>query len=352
MDGKNRDAVRIERFRHGPGQARFLFAPYNFGMHEVTHAPIFSAGSSANQLPPEPLAAARLWLPRLSLSACVFCLFSRDTTGARLSEGQRYSYFPSVPACGLVWVLDGEMHMLEPGAKAQAGSSRVGLPEVTFAGPFNQPRVAFTPGDARFLVLMLMPDAFHAMTGMEPAAFVNRNVPAREVLGEDWQIMSRAVLDAPDDAQRVAIIERFLDPLWARTRPDDSLHGKMLKDWSQGLAARAATSGLGRSLRQAERRIKQWTGQPMRDLRGAARLEMAFFESLTSMDSRGDINWAEVAIACGYADQAHFCRHTRQLCGFAPEAFHRHLLRDEAFWFYRLWSGTQLTPRSAVGLAG
>lgn len=326
----------------GRAKHEFSWRPIIFGMHEVTHAPIFSAGSSANQLLHEPLASSRLWLPKLSLSACVLSVFSRNTMGTELSETQRYSHFPSVPACCLIWVLDGEMAMLERGAKAQTGSPRVHLPDqFIFAGPFNQPRVAWNPGDARILVLMLLPDAFHAMTAIESAAYVNRNVPAHEVLGEDWLVMSRAVREAPDDAQRVAIIERFLDPLWARTRPDDSFHGKLLKDWSQGLAVRAATSGLGRSLRQAERRIKQWTGQPMRDLRGAGRLEMAWFEALTAMES-GDVNWAEIAIACGYADQAHFCRHTRQLTGFSPEDLQQRILKDEALWFYRLWSGTRL----------
>lgn len=309
---------------------------------------MFSTGSQASLLLPKPLASSRLWLPKLSLSSCVFSVFSRDTVGVQLSDDQRYSYFPSVPACCLIWVLDGEMQVLEPGAKALAGSSRVGVPDrFTFAGPFNQPRITWSPGQARVLVLMLLPDAFHAMTGVEPAAFVNRNVPASEVLGEDWLTLGRAVADASDDVQRVAIIERFLDPLWARTRPDDSFHGKLIKDWSQGLATRAATSGLGRSLRQVERRIKQWTGQPMRDLRGVARLELVMFDVLAAMES-GPVNWADVALGGGYADQAHLCRQTRQLTGFSPEELQRRMLKDESLWFYRLWSGIRLLVQSGA----
>lgn len=329
----------------------FLRLPIIFGMHEVTHTPMFSAGSQANLLVPKPLASSRLWLPKVSLSACVFSVFSRDTTGTELSDDQRYSHFPSVPACCLMWVLEGELQMLEPGVKAQAGSPRIGLPDrFTFAGPFNQPRVAWNPGQARVLVLMLLPDAFHALTGIEPAAYVNRNVPARDVLSEDWMAMSRAVYEAPDDVARVAIIERFLDPLWARKRPDDSFHGKLIKDWSQGLATRAATSGLGRSLRQAERRVKQWTGQPMRELRGVARLELVMFDVLAAMES-GDVNWADVAVGGGYADQAHLCRQTRQLTGFSPEELQRRMLKDEALWFYRLWSGIRLAVQSGATAA-
>lgn len=309
---------------------------------------MFSAGSPVSLRLPTPLAASRLWLPKLSLSSCVFSVFSRDTTGAVLSDDQRYSHFPSVPACCLIWVLDGELQMLEPGAKPRSSSHRTGLPDrFTLTGPFNQPRVAWSPGQARVLVLMLLPDAFHAMTGVEPAAYVNRHVPASEVLGDEWVALGHAVADAADDAQRVAIIERFLDPLWARRRPHDSFHGKLIKDWSQGLATRAATSGLGRSLRQAERRIKQWTGQPMRDLRGVGRLERVMFDVLAAMES-GEVNWADVAVGGGYADQAHLCRQTRQLTGFSPEELQRRILNDESLWFYRLWSGIRVLVQSGA----
>lgn len=317
-------------------------------MHEVTHTPLFSAGSKANLLVPKTLATSRLWLPKLSLSSCVFSVFSRDTTGVQLTDEQRYSHFPAVPACCLIFALEGELHMLEPGARARATSPRVRLSDrVTFTGPFSLPRIAWSPGDARVFALMLLPDAFHAMTGIEPAKFVNRGAPAQEVLSEDWLSMFQSVCEADDDVTRVAIIERFLDPLWARTRPNESFHGKLIKDWSQGLATRAATSGFGRSLRQVERRIKQWTGQPMRELRGVARVEKAFFNVLAAMEE-GDINWADVAIEGGYADQAHFCRQSRQFTGFSPEELQRRILQDEAMWFYRLWSGIRLSASSGV----
>jgi hypothetical protein len=30
---------------------------------------------------------------------------------------------------------------------------------------------------------------------------------------------------------------------------------------------------------------------------------------------------------------------TRRITGFAPQALHQGILRDEAFWAYRLWGG-------------
>jgi AraC-like DNA-binding protein len=40
----------------------------------------------------------------------------------------------------------------------------------------------------------------------------------------------------------------------------------------------------------------------------------------------------------GYADQAHLCRETRRITGFAPEALRRQMTTAESLWAYRLWA--------------
>lgn len=313
-------------------------------MYEVTQPPLLSkilhpdsAGRTSSRY-------SRMWLPKLSLSDCVFTVFSRDIRGVSLSDTDRYSYFPSVPACTLVWQFEGEFELLEPGEQALSHGKRVQLPaRFTFTGPFNQPRVTWTQGGAYAFVLMLMPDAFHAMTGIEPAQYVNRNVPAADLLDDAWMAMSQEVFEADNDVQRVALIERFLVPLWANKRPQEPLHRQLIKDWSQGLATRAATLGFGRSLRQVERRVKQWTGQPLRDLNSIARLELVLFDVLAALE-RNDLSWAEVAADCGFSDQAHLCRQSRKLTGFSPDDMRRRIFHDESLWFYRLWSGIRQVP--------
>lgn len=155
--------------------------------------------------------------------------------------------------------------------------------------------------------------------------------------------MSQAVFEADSDVQRVAIVERFLAPLWAMKRPQEPLHRQLIKDWSQGLAMRAATLGFGRSLRQVERRVKQWAGQPLRDLHTIARLELVLFDVLAALE-RNELNWADVAADGGFSDQAHLCRQVRKLTGFSPDDMQRRIFQDEALWFYRLWSGIRQVP--------
>lgn len=187
------------------------------------------------------------------------------------------------------------------------------------------------------MILMLLPDAMQALTGLNPAAHVNRVSPAEQVLAPDWLAMAQAVSQAACDADRMALIEDFLEPRWQAARPAGPAGGgRHLQDWAQALALRAALTGAGRSVRAAERRIKGWAGLPMRELRGLGRAEQAFFRAVAAADQR--VDWSAVAADSGYADQPHLCREVRRITGFAPAELHRRITQDESFWVYRVWS--------------
>lgn len=284
------------------------------------------------QLAERNLAPARLWLPRWQLSRCVRAVVSRSTLGIgrHWPAAWHHNHFPATPLCTISWFFAGHSELLEP------GQPPLRLPQVSFAGPFNRPTHSRNSAEGHGMMLMLLPDAVHALTGLAPARYLNRFVPLDEALGADWQAMAAAVLAAPDDEARVTLIEDFLAPRWQALRTD-SAHAQLqhVQDWLQGLALRAAASGMGRSLRQFERRIKGWTGLPLRELRGLGRAEQAFFRTLAAGD--GPVPWAEVAADTGYADQSHLCRETRRVTGFAPQALRQLIADDERFWIYRIW---------------
>lgn len=293
-----------------------------------------------------PLSAARseLWLPGAALTSCMRAVIVRDTRAAALSDEQRYNHFPATPMCSIAWYLSGSVQLCDPHARVSLGAPGALAAPVMFCGPFDHPVTTRNPGPMHAVVLLLMPDALSLMTGLDPGAHLNRISPAEDVFDGAWLAMCEAVKTAHDDEQRVQTIESFLHPLWQRARPKTTLAGRYLSDWSQSLALRAATSGLGRSLRQAERRIKKWTGRPLRELRGLGRSEDAFFDALAALVKSGSVNWSEVAGNTGYSDQAHLCRETRRVTGFAPEELHRRIRCEEGFWPYRLWGIGQSIP--------
>jgi AraC-like DNA-binding protein len=190
------------------------------------------------------------------------------------------------------------------------------------------------PGEMWAFKLLMLPDAFTALTGLALDRHVNQVVDARELLPPDWQAWAAAMSAAADDAARLQLLEAFLVPRWqalGTQRP-----GHRYAAWTEALAMRAATSAAGRSLRQLERRIKAWAGLPMRELRAVSRAENAFY-AVAAAEGQGDVNWADIAAGSDYADQSHLCRETRRLTGFSPEDLRRRIQCEQAFWAYRLW---------------
>lgn len=289
--------------------------------------------------PPQPALAAlnrapvQLWLPRYSLTQCVRAVVARRTLGLGCSWPAHWhdNHFPASPLCTLSWFFHGHTELLHDDQAPER------LPSVYFSGPFTRPTRSRNTAEGHGMMLMLLPDAAQALTRLDMSAFVNRAVPVETVLDADWLVMTRAVMAAPDDAARVALIEAFLEPRWQALRPGADRRGWLhLQDWAQGLALRAAASGMGRSLRAVERRIKGWAGLPMRELRGFGRAEQAFFRALAAGD--GPVRWAEVAADTGYADQSHLSRETRSITGFSPAELRRRISEDESFWIYRVWT--------------
>lgn len=275
----------------------------------------------------------RLWLPPLALAGCLRAAMLRDTRGRGLSGAARDNYFPATPLVSLFWFFEGRSDWLAtPGFAPPQGDADAG--PWMLAGPFTRPTHTRSTGEAHALKLLFLPDAFAALTGLDPAGLVNRIVDARRGLPTDWADWADAIAAAPDDAARLALAEGFLAPRWQALgvqRPTGRY-----ADWAQALAVRAATSAAGRSLRQWERRIKGWAGLPMRELRAVSRAESAFLAA-TATEAGAPVDWAGIAAGTDYADQSHLCRETRRLTGFPPAVLHRRILDDEAFWAYRLW---------------
>lgn len=281
-----------------------------------------------------------LWLPRASLSACVRGAMVRSTLGHSLNDAQRINHFPASPLCSLSWWFEGSSYALapaQPGQPVSLDGPRLPMPgRWVLTGPHTRPGASWCPGPVHAMMVMLMPDALHLLTELEPSEMIDRFVDASTVLPPDWLAMCQRVQEASDDAQRLALLEDFLEPRWQACRPALPLQAQRYTDWALHLAQRAALSGPGRSLRQLERRIKRWAGLPLRELRGMGRAEQAFFD-VVAQQAQGTLSWAQVAADNGYADQSHLCRVTRRITGFSPEALREGIEKEEPFWAYRIW---------------
>lgn len=292
--------------------------------------------------PPGLIPSGQLWLPSSSLSACLRGVIVRSTVGHALGDAQRINRFPATPLCSLSWWFTGCSEALvaeHPDTMPGLDSARAPYPgRWVLAGPQSRPSSSYCTGPSHGMMVMFLPDALHALTGVEPLALTDRMVDAQTVLPADWIDMCEAVQNQPDDATRIDCLEAFLEPRWQACRPLQVPQAQRYSDWAMHLAQRAAVSAAGRSLRQLERRIKRWAGLPLRELRGFGKAEQAFFDTIAADATGGAIKWADVAAGAGFSDQSHLCRVTRRLTGYAPQALHDGIYGDEAFWVYRIWA--------------
>ncbi len=277
--------------------------------------------------------SARILAPSMALSSCVRAYVMRSTVGAPLSDAERISHFPVNPTCTLTWFTHGQLDEwhIEGQRDRVAISSRA-----VCSGPFTVPSATFSRAPVEAVMCMLMPEAFHALTGLEPSAWVNRIVPLEQVLGAQWESLTRAVFAATDIHQRIAAIEAFIAPRWRQVRNSMPGGARSYVDWVGALATHAATSDLGRGARQIERRVKRWTGLPLRELRFIANAEALFLRTRAA-DASGRMAWGELASEAGFADQSHMCRASRRASGLSPAELRRRVESDESFWIYRIW---------------
>ncbi|MCC7715727.1 AraC family transcriptional regulator [Janthinobacterium lividum] len=276
----------------------------------------------------------RLIAPRTALASCVRAFLVRDTTGcAPLPPAQRLNRFPAAPMCSIIWTVAGDVEAAAPGLSLRD----VRMPPALFGGPRSYPLVSYNPGPVRSFVVMFYPAALHALTGVSMDGLLDQFRPFDALFDADWQALSDAVLAAPDDEARVRLVEDFLAPRWQLARKSGDHPAGAVQDWVRRLGVQAASTGLASSARNVERRIKAWAGQPMRTLRRMRRAEQLFLDERGAI-LQGTASWSDVAASGGYADQAHFCRETREITGLSPTELVRAMRDDESYWIYRIWN--------------
>ncbi len=283
-----------------------------------------------------------LWLPRASLSTCIRATLVRNTLGFDLPDAQRFNHLPAAPLCSLTWWFGGSSLRMAAPVVCEPDPAVMPMGPMpgrwVLCGPQTRPTSTWCTGPSHFMMVLFMPDALEALTGLRIDDLRDQLLDATAVLPNHWLPMLRAVQDAPDDGHALERLEDFLDPLWQRYR--SSRPGALLRysDWVTNLAQRAALSGPGRSLRQLERRIKRWSGLPLRELRLMERAEDAFFATSSVATQKGNkVEWAQIAADTGYYDQSHMIRVTRRVTGFPPEVLSQGIQHEESFWAYRLW---------------
>lgn len=279
--------------------------------------------------------ADRLVLAPPALQGAMVALVRRDTSQLDLSDAQRLSHFPASPIVTLSW-----FHGMDAGlVDARRGWRPFGA-NVAVSGSQSGPLTTWAPTTGRGYMACFAPDAARALFGLDLAAVQDRFVPARDVLGAEWQPLLDALLSAAGDDAALRALEAHLGRRWAllqgRNAERPSLR-QFGRHWVERLAWQAHAWRSTHSTRQVERRIKSFSGRSLRQWQAITRTEGLFFAARERYENGLPFDWATLALDEGFSDQAHLSRVTREICGFAPTEFAQRYAEDESFWIYRLW---------------
>lgn len=273
--------------------------------------------------------------PSPALGACLMAGIERDTRGRVLDDAARFNYYPATPMAVISWIFEGTLHFVaDPGAGTRATLGPA-LPRLVFSGPQRRPSASWSPGAVHALSVGIFPEALSRLIGRPIEPYLDQHLPLETVAPLRLLQACQAVLDAGDD-EPFATLETHFQSLWRE--PGRTSLAPYLGDWVRSLATRALHSTTGRSLRQLQRRIRDWTGQSYRDLQLFIRVEEAFIRSIEANDVNTR-NLAAIAADAGFADQSHMGREIRRVTGISPARFSERLANDEAFWYYRLLAG-------------
>jgi AraC-like DNA-binding protein len=180
------------------------------------------------------------------------------------------------------------------------------------------------------MLVRLKAEEASRILGGDLADMTDASVELCNIFGDqEASLLEESLAEARDAGERVARMRRFLiDRIEAR-RIDPVVRGAILAlKRDPAITMKELASLLAVGERSLQRRFKTLTGVGPKQFARVARMQNVVATRLRGSD------WADVAYATGYNDQAHLINDFRSLVGAPPEAFFRGTMAAE----YRGWN--------------
>jgi AraC-like DNA-binding protein len=187
-----------------------------------------------------------------------------------------------------------------------------------FAGQIEGPLLLRPTGAAGMFAVRFQPAGAAAFVDL-PLCELRGRIVELSALWTNAGELEERLREADGDADRVAIVERALvarlalaDP---RTGAVDAAVRRIVDSRGQEPVDRLARRlGVGR--RRLERGFRELVGLPPKRLARIVR-----FQTALQLAESGGHRWAQLALQCGFADQAHLIRDFRAFAGLSPARY-------------------------------
>ena len=211
----------------------------------------------------------------------------------------------------LVLNLGAELRLVEP-REARHTSFVAGLDE--------QSAVTEHDGEAQGIQVNFTPFGAHRFLGVPMHALAHRVVELDDLLGPDANHLTERLHDTADWKPRCDVLDSVVR---ARLATATTATPEVVWAWRRlvATAGRVRIGGLAQELGWSRKRLaarfREEIGLPAK---ACARI-LRFRRALRLLERDDGTPWAEIALACGYFDQAHLNRDFRRLAGSTPSEF-------------------------------
>jgi AraC-like DNA-binding protein len=169
------------------------------------------------------------------------------------------------------------------------------------------------------LVVRLKPEAAARLIGDRMQEFVNDKINLGDVFnGAEVFLLEEMLMEAPDSSTRFARIESFLLRNLRQCRPDSVVcRAAQCLRRNPSLRVRGLAAQLDVGERHLSRTFRATFGASLKQFARVARIE-----KIVAMRQAGSA-WADIASACGFADQAHMIHDFDAIVGETPQQLFR-----------------------------
>ena len=257
---------------------------------------------------------ARSWKPTLSLRPFVSEFAFRDE---RFDKGQKYTPLTARIDCFLQFYFKSRYRVVN----VSSGAIHL-APRSVLVGPHTQRREdLLCAGHLRIFTIRFSAIGFRALFGIPARLIADYANHADSVLGASFRELEDRLASTTVE-QMPVVADAFLSCQLGRRNmpPDGGVAGKLVRSLqiSHGTVPIGQIGALhGLSVRQIERIFLEHVGLTPKVFGRLARLKRAL--ALGEMETA--LDWAGIAAASGYFDQAHMIREFRTFNGATPVQF-------------------------------
>jgi AraC-like DNA-binding protein len=176
-------------------------------------------------------------------------------------------------------------------------------------------------GHVRVLGIRFWPGGAYPFVSVPQHEIAGQVLPLESIWGKIGCELHSRIADIDDPADSVREVERLLvSRLYECKRLDDALLKTTALILQSGgcVPVEILADNLGIGLRKLDRMFNARVGLTPKELCRVIRFQQVFKLLERDLQER---NWAQIAIECGYYDQAHFIKEFSTFAGQAPTAY-------------------------------